>query len=292
MDWATDGSDWPNRELSCFTETRGVRWHLQRGGSGPRILLLHGAGASSHSWRDLIPRLTARHTVLAPDLPGQGFSAGTPPRYTLPAMAEDLAALLAAEDFVPDLIVGHSAGAAIALRLTLDGRAAPWRVLAINGALAPFRGMAGALFPSLARLLALNPLTGRVFARTASAPGAARGLIAGTGSRLDPVGLQLYARLIADPAHVSATLAMMARWDLAPLIADLPDLEVPVTLAVGLSDRAVPARTARDAAAAIPDAEVVEFRDLGHLMHEEQPDLFAELIADHVAATPAHDAAH
>ena len=288
MDWATDGRDWPNRKLSRFTETRGVRWHLQRGGAGPRVLLLHGAGASSHSWRDLIPRLTPRHAVLAPDLPGQGFSAGTAPRYALPAMTEDLAALLAAEDFAPDLIVGHSAGAAIALRLALDGRAAPRRILALNGALAPFRGMAGTLFPSLARVLALNPLTGHVFARTAAAPGAVRGLIGGTGSHVDRAGLRLYGRLITDPGHVAATLAMMARWDLAPLIADLPRLGVPVTLATGLADRAVPPRTARDAAGVIPGAEVVEFRGLGHLMHEEKPDLFAELIADHATA-PAHE---
>jgi pimeloyl-ACP methyl ester carboxylesterase len=38
----------------------------------------------------------------------------------------------------------------------------------------------------------------------------------------------------------------------------------------------------------IPGAEVVEFRGLGHLMHEEKPDLFAELIADHATA-PAHE---
>jgi len=283
MDWARDGRDWPNRDLSRFVETRGVRWHVQRGGDGPRVLLLHGAGASSHSWRDLIPRLTARHAVLAPDLPGQGFSAGTPPRFTLPAMAEDVGALLDAEGFAPDLVVGHSAGAAIALRLALDGRAAPRRILALNGALAPFRGMAGTLFPSLARLLALNPLTGRLFARTAAAPGAVRSLVGGTGSRIGADGLAQYARLIADPGHVSATLAMMARWDLAPLIADLARVGVPVTLAVGLRDRAVPPRTSRDAAATIPDAGVLEFPGLGHLMHEEAPDRFAALIADHAS---------
>jgi len=278
LDWSRDGVDWPNRELSHFPVTRGVRWHVQRGGSGARVLLLHGAGAATHSWRGLIPRLIPHLEVLAPDLPGQGFSSGAAPRFTLPGMAADIAALLRVEDFAPDLVVGHSAGAAIALRLVLDGGAAPARVIALNGALTPFRGVAGVLFPPLAKVLSLNPLTGAVFARTAAAPGAVRGLIAGTGSTIEADGLRLYARLITTRAHVSATLAMMARWDLEPLIADLPRLAVPVTLALGLRDRAVPPEGARAVAARLADARLVEFPGLGHLMHEEAPDRIADLI--------------
>jgi magnesium chelatase accessory protein len=280
LDWTRDGADWPNRALSHFPSTRGVRWHVQRGGSGPRLLLLHGAGASTHSWRGLIPRLLPHFEVLAPDLPGQGFSSGAAPRFTLPGMAADIAALLKAEAFVPDLVVGHSAGAAIALRLVLDGAAQPARVIALNGALTPFRGVAGVLFPPLAKLLSLNPLTGAVFARTAGAPGAARGLVKGTGSRIDAEGLRLYSRLITTPAHVSATLAMMARWDLEPLIADLPRLDVPVTLALGLRDRAVPPESTRALAPRFRDASIIEYPDLGHLMHEEAPDRIATLISD------------
>jgi magnesium chelatase accessory protein len=280
LDWARDGTDWPNRALSRFVATRGVRWHLQRGGSGPKVLLLHGAGASTHSWRGLIPMLAPGFEVLAPDLPGQGFSSGAAPRFTLPGMAADVAALLAAEDFAPDLLVGHSAGAAVALRLALDGGARPGAILALNGALAPFRGVAGVLFPPLAKVLALNPLTGTVFAGAAGAPGAVRGLIAGTGSAIDPEGLALYERLITAPSHVSATLAMMARWDLGPLIADVPRLAAPLTLAVGLRDRAVPPAGARALARRLPAARIVEFPDLGHLMHEEAPDRVAALVRE------------
>jgi magnesium chelatase accessory protein len=268
-----------NRELSRFVATRGLRWHVQRGGAGPRVLLLHGAGASTHSWRGLIPLLAQRFEVLAPDLPGQGFSSGAAARFTLPAMAQDLAALLEAEDFAPDLVVGHSAGGAIALRLALDRGAGPRGILCLNGALTPFRGVAGALFPPLAKLLSLNPLTGAVFARTAGAPGAVRGLIAGTGSTIDPEGLRLYERLITTPAHVTATLGMMARWDLTPLLADLLSLEAPVTLALGLRDRAVPPDAARALAPRLRLVRLVEFPDLGHLMHEEAPDRIAALIA-------------
>jgi magnesium chelatase accessory protein len=287
LDWSREGAAWPNRELSRFVATRGMRWHVQRGGTGPRVLLLHGAGASTHSWRGLIPRLSRDFEVIAPDLPGQGFSSGAAPRFTLDGMAQDIASLLAREDAAPDIVVGHSAGAAIALRLALSGGATPRAIVALNGALTPFRGVAGVLFPPLAKLLALNPLSGAVFARTAGAPGAVQGLIAGTGSTIDAEGLRLYERLVTTRSHVSATLAMMARWDLAPLIADLPRVSPPVTLALGLRDRAVPPGGTRAVAGRLRDARLVEFPDLGHLMHEEAPDRIAALIRDVAATAPA-----
>ncbi len=279
LDWKRDGADWPNRELSRFVSTRGARFHVQRGGSGRRVLLLHGAGASTHSWRDIVPRLTPEYDVMALDLPGQGFSTGRADRFTLPLMAQDIGALLETEGFEPDLVVGHSAGAAIGLRMALDGHAVPGPVLSLNGALAPFRGPAGVLFPPLAKLLSLNPLTGAFFARTASSGNSVRNLIEGTGSRIDAEGLALYRRLIADPGHVSATLAMMARWDLKPLMADVGRLRVPVILALGQNDRAVPPETTRALAGAFRDARVLDFTGLGHLMHEEDPASFAGLIA-------------
>jgi magnesium chelatase accessory protein len=280
LDWSREGGHWPNRELSRFVATRGHRWHVQRGGTGPRVLLLHGAGASTHTWRDVIPRLLPECEILALDLPGQGFSSGAAPRFTLPAMAEDISTLQVVEGFGAEVIVGHSAGAAIGLRMVLDGQAAPAAVVSLNGALTPFRGVAGLLFPPLAKMLALNPLSGTVFARTAGAPGAVRGLIEGTGSRIGAEGVALYERLIRTPSHVSATLAMMARWDLASLLRELGRVAVPVVMAVGLRDLAVPPATAREVVRRLPRGELRVFPELGHLMHEEDPGAVAALIAE------------
>jgi magnesium chelatase accessory protein len=286
LDWTRDGADWPNRALSRFVRTRAALWHVQRGGSGPGILLLHGAGGATHSWAGLLPLLAADNEVVAPDLPGQGFSTGTAPRFSLPRMAEDVGALLDAEGFRPSLIVGHSAGAAIAARMVLDGRAAPSAILALNGAFTPFRGMAGIIFPTLARVLSLNPFAGTLLARTAQ-QALIDSLIEGTGSRIDARGRALYARLIGTPSHVSATLAMMARWDLASLVRDLPRLDLPVTLAVGARDRAVPPETADEVARLLPRATVRPVAGLGHLMHEEDPEGAASLVRDALAAAAA-----
>jgi magnesium chelatase accessory protein len=283
LDWERDGRDWPNRRLSRFVRRRAVRWHIQRGGSGPGLLLIHGAGGSTHSFADLVPLLLAECEVMALDLPGQGFSSGSAPRFSLPAMAADIGDLLAAEDFAPRLIVGHSAGAAIALRMVLDGRARPWGILCLAGALTPFRGAAGLVFPAMAWMLALNPFAGALIAR-GIAPRLVEGLIESTGSRVPPRQVALYRRLIGSPSHVAATLAMMARWDLTALVRDLPRLDLPVTLAIGGRDRAVPAEATAAAAARLPSCAIRRFDDLGHLLHEEAPERIAALIRDRLAA--------
>ena len=87
-DWDEDGRDWPNREASRVVSAGGLRWHVQVLGTGPTLLLVHGTGAATHSWRDLAPRLARRFTIVAPDLPGHGFTSSPgDDRMSMPAMA-------------------------------------------------------------------------------------------------------------------------------------------------------------------------------------------------------------
>lgn len=275
--WEDQGRDWPNREASRFVEAGGLRWHVQVAGNGPVLLLLHGTGAATHSWRDLLPLLAARHTVVAPDLPGHGFSAALPrERSTLPGFADALVALLAALKLQPRHAAGHSAGAAITAQLALQPGSTLERLAWINPALLPFDALPGLLFAPLARWMAAGSLLPRLAAWRGRDPRALRQLIAGTGSTLDERGVALYQRLVGCPGHVAGALAMMAGWDLAALSEALPRLHQPVLLLVGESDRTVPPAQSAQVAPRLRAARLERLPGLGHLAHEEQPARFAE----------------
>ena len=245
LDWERDGANWPLRQHSRFVQTPRLRWHVQYAphadAQAPTVLLLHGTGASTHSWRDVFPLLAPLCSVLALDFPGHAFSATPAPTdvpllFSLPGMAAGVAELLAQMDIVPHTIVGHSAGAAVACMLSLDGHIQPQRIVSLNGALLPLDGLAGQLFSPMAKLLAKAPLVPELFSWQAAQPAVLQRLLDGTGSTLDAPGRALYQKLIAQPAHGAGALAMMAHWDLHTFWKRLPALQTPLTLIAGEQD--------------------------------------------------------
>jgi magnesium chelatase accessory protein len=286
LDWEGEGRTWPNAAHCRFVTAAGLRWLvLEMGGERPHasdrpaLLLLHGTGASTHSWRGLAPLLAEHFTVIAPDLPGHGF---TDPLsawgVSLPAMSRAVATLLKELQVRPALVAGHSAGAAILIRMALDGLIAPAAIVSLNGALKPFGGLAGQVFSPLAKLLAVNPFVPWLFSRQMAERPSVERLLADTGSRLDGEGVELYARLAGNEGHVSGALAMMAGWDLLPLQRDLPRLATPLVLVCGSRDRTISPEVSREAHARVPGSRVVMLPGLGHLAHEERPADVAALI--------------
>jgi magnesium chelatase accessory protein len=286
--WPIDGRDWPNREHSRFLRAGGIDWHVQVAGQGPVVLLLHGTAAATHSWRDLLPLLAAHATVVAPDLPGHGFT-GMPgdPGLTLPGMARLVDALITTLGVKPDLAVGHSAGAAVALRMALDGRIAPQAVVSLNGALTPLGEERAAFFTRAARLLVGLPFVPKLFAWRAANRVVAERLLRDTGSTIDARGVDLYARLFRRAGHLSGALRMMANWDLRPMLRDLPRLQPDLLLVVGANDRTIPPAKARRVREILPAARIETLPGLGHLAHEERPDLVAELLLRQLQREPA-----
>lgn len=274
--------DWPHQDSSRQIHCRPHRWHVQDIGDGPTILTLHGAGGSTHSFRDVMSALARRHRVIALDLPGQGYTQlGARHRSGLNTTAEDITNLCVQEGWEPAAIIGHSAGGALALRLSqqlLSPQGQKPKVIGINPALDNFKGLAGVLFPVLAKMLAAVPFTAQLFASSASNPGRVESLIANTGSKLDPEGLALYRRLIADRNHADATLLMMAQWNLDTLKRDLPQIAAQTLFIVGGKDTTVPTSVSDMAAKQMPNAKVLHLPHLGHLAHEEAPQQIATLI--------------
>jgi magnesium chelatase accessory protein len=279
-DWATDGKDWPNAHASSFVRAGGYEWHVQQIGQGPVCLLIHGTGAATHSWRDVMPLLAEHYAVVAMDLPGHGFTKGSGKSPTLEGMATSVAALLDALDVTPDLIVGHSAGVAIAAQLLLDRK---WQIplIGFTPALMPFPGLAAKIFPSLAKMLFTNPFVAIIFSRMAQAPGqTAKFLARATGSNIDAAGAKYYTHLFSKSGHCDGAIRMMANWRLEALGARLRDLTSPVLLVRAAKDAAIPKAAAEQAAALIPGCETLEIAALGHLAHEEEPAQAVKIVTE------------
>lgn len=271
----------------------GLGWRVRRspaptdGRRRPGLLLLHGTGSSAGSWDGSAALLAADWELLIPDLPGHGgtsgFAAGG---ASLPRMAQALAALLRVID-APPLVaaVGHSAGAALMLQLWLDGALPAARgLVAINGALRPLPGLAGRVFPPLARVMSRLPGLPQLAAKAAAQPGALQHLVASTGSQLDAGGIAHYRELLAQPSHIAGALQMMAGWNVAPLLpalrARLGRQPLPLLLAAGSADRTVDPEESRRSAPSLPGARYQDLPGLGHLAHEEQPTVVAALLRE------------
>ncbi len=282
--------DWPLRSASRALAVAPHHWHVQITGHGRDILLLHGAGASAHSWHRLMARLDEDFRLIAPDLPGHGYTRSPRGRSSLSQVARDVAALLDQLHSVPRFVVGHSAGGAIALEMARQKLLPLDRIVVINGALEDFKGPAGVLFPVMARFLALNPFTSSFLSRGSSVA-QVRNIIGATGTDLDEEALSLYTRLISRREHVDGTLAMMAQWSLRALNAALPSIEVPTLFLHGDRDQAVRVVVAHRAAGAMPNASLQVLDDVGHIAQEEAPDRVADSIRAFLAPVAASSAA-
>jgi magnesium chelatase accessory protein len=256
----------------------GLSWNVEEMGQGETVFLVHGTAASTHSWRDVMPLLAEKYHVVAVDLPGHGLTlASGSSEFSLMRMAQGLSALLDAMKLTPEIVVGHSAGAAIlacaCARKTMD----PKILISFNGAFYPFGGVAGSLFSPIAKLLAFNPFLPRFLSGMASRA-TVENLLSDTGSEIGTEGVDLYFKLFKNASHVKAALGMMASWDLRGMDDNLVRLKCQAIFIAGGKDKAVPPDSASRAAAKCLDAKVLHIAEYGHLLHEEAPDLAAQII--------------
>ncbi|MEM7257623.1 MAG: alpha/beta fold hydrolase BchO, partial [Pseudomonadota bacterium] len=265
--------EWPLAQHSSIVRCAGLHWHVQNLGNGPTVVLIHGTGASTHSWRDVAVNLSQDYTVLMFDLPGHGFtSSGSREQMCLSGMSRAVGALIHQVSARVSFIVGHSAGAALACQMVLDNRLQAERIASINGALKPFDGMAGQLFAPIAKALAVNPLIPRFVSWRATANDQlVKHLLSDTGSTLDSEGVGYYCTLLQRKHHVAGALGMMAQWDLKPLWQKLPRLHIPTLFLAGSQDRTVLPRQSGEACSRVQYGTLKCLNGLGHLSHEESP---------------------
>jgi magnesium chelatase accessory protein len=194
-------------------------------------------------------------------------------------MAAAVSGLLRILNVNPVRAVGHSAGAAVLVRMAVERLFAPQDIISFNGAFFPVTGVAGQFFSPLAKTFANATLVQKLFSKMADRKAVER-LLRDTGSTIDAEGITLYQKLFSNEGHIAGTLGMMAAWDLHWVPQDLKNLPVPMTLVFASGDRTIPPARAAEAAKLVPHSSLIEIKGLGHLAHEEDPTGAAAIIAD------------
>ena len=109
----TDRHDFRLRHIRIHGHEVGYRM----AGEGPALVLIHGLTGSSTTWREVMPTLAERFTVVAPDLLGHGESAKPRGDYSLGAFASGMRDLLVALGIERATVVGHSLGGGVAMQM-------------------------------------------------------------------------------------------------------------------------------------------------------------------------------
>ncbi len=255
--------------------------HVEQYGDGPKqIMLLHGFGATSYTWRSWIGALAQERRVWSVELKGHG-SAPAPPddSYSLHDHADLVHRLILQKDLHQLTLVGHSMGGGIALlvalRLLEKGRLE--RLLLVSSAaypqrLPPFIGLA-----ARGRLSewGLRFIPKRLLIRTVL-----RSIVFDRNGVTD-AQVAAYAEPLYSPAHRTAlikTAGGIIPPDFAELTTRFPEIDLPTLLLWGRHDWVVPLDVGERLVTALPRARLEVMEDCGHVPPEELPKESLEIV--------------
>jgi len=281
-----------------FIEARGVRFHVTEAGDpgGQPVLLLHGWPQHHYVWRRLLADPPAGLRLIAPDLPGYGWSGPAPHRWAKEDVASDLLALLDGLGIERAVLVGHDWGGWIGWLLTLRAPerfsgylalniAHPWNTLRTFGPHAwrmalyqPLMAFLGVLLMRRTRFIEKLALRRGVSDRSAFTPAEA----AAFGDRFrDPVCARS-----ASQTYRTLLLHEMPRLARDP---ESRRCTVPVRGLFGVDDVAIHVDMASPATAQADDYTLEKVEGCGHFIADERPALVREQLLSLIAETPAEE---
>lgn len=264
-----------------FIEAEGARLHVREAGmaGAPPMLLIHGASSNLlELWRPLADEFSPLHRVIAYDRPGMGHSTRMKrDAHTLGIQALCAARVLEQSGENPALIVAHSLGSAVALRLALDHPHLVSGLVLIAPAANPYPGK-----PAWWARLAAAPIIGDIFCGLLIpwlGPVMSRASVANNFwpapipvNYMRDAGVPLIFRPRAFRASAQDVVA--TNREFAAQQSRYADLLTPAIIITAEKDRIVsPNRHARALALELPAAELVIAPDTGHMPHRLRTDL-------------------
>ena len=251
-------------------EVGGVLLHVRDEGppAAPPVILLHGFGASLHSWEPWVRALSRDHRVISLDLPGSGLSPPDPEGdYSDARVVRLLLALLEQKGIARASVIGHSIGGRIAWRLAAQHpeRVEKLVLIAPDGFASP--GFDYGVAPKVPAMMSLmrhilpKPLLRANLVQSYGDPAA-----------LTRANLDRYHDLMLAPGNRRALLDRMAQTVLTDPQPALERITAPVLLLWGEKDALIPFDNAQDYLRHLPEARLVSFPELGHVPQEEAPE--------------------
>ncbi|MGA8113512.1 MAG: alpha/beta fold hydrolase [Actinocatenispora sp.] len=253
----------------------GSRWtfEVERDGSGPAVLLLHGLLTDSRVWRPLREALADRYTLVCVDAPGHG---GSPARDADFRLEEEVDALVALLDTLgvpgPVAWVGHSMGGMKAMRAALrhPDRVAALGLISTQPYLEPDRTAA----PYLAMVEAAQ--TWGVDIDLAEVIGKLNFGKAYLASDAGQEWVRHFTRVTGDALAPTAH-SVFRREDISERMGELT---APTLIVHGTEDIPIRIKVARSYAELVPAARMVELDGCGHTPPCERPDAVAALLGE------------
>ncbi len=254
LDWST--STKPGRLI----DVNGEAIHCLETGRGPPVVLIHGFGGHTYSYRSLIPGLSRDHRVVVLDLLGFGYSERVPDAdYSHEAQARRVIGLMDALGIQRASLVGHSMGGEVAMRVAA---AYPERV----DRLALVASVSGDRVPTLRPTPLIKPflpLFAQFFGRRML-----RRAFHDESLATEEVW-QAYHRPATIRGSIDGLYNIMKHTRRDPPIS-FSRISAPVLLMDAEHERIIPGWISRRLRARFPDAETVVIGGAGHMLLEER----------------------
>jgi pimeloyl-ACP methyl ester carboxylesterase len=254
---------------SKFVQVNELRLHVRDTGprNGPAVVMLHGFGASLHTWEPWANALSDKYRVIRFDLAGFGLTGPDPTGdYSDDRGLQVLATLLDTLSIKRATLIGNSLGGKLAWMFAAEhpDRVSKLILISPDGFASPgFEYGRKAKVPLLVQLL---PYTLPAFmVRMNLAPAY------GNPSTLTDDLLTRYRDMMLAPGIRRAMIARMMQVELQYPEPLLRRIKAPTLLIWGERDAMIPVSNVRDYTSMLHDSHVVTFPDLGHLPQEEAP---------------------
>jgi pimeloyl-ACP methyl ester carboxylesterase len=270
-------------EYSWFSTVDGVRIHFQEAGAenAPPLILIHGFISSNLVWSDvLLPLAATGFRVIAPDLPGYGYSDKPGDgEYTIESQACAVIGLMDRLEIEKATIVGASYGGAVAASMALDY---PERVerLVLVGTVSNDEPKKKLLL-RISRLSVVGDIVTPLFLGSRwILRKRIEEMYRRIGQPVDEHKLAARHHLLATSNVHRAMIRTARRWSANRIQSEASRIRQPTLIVWGDSDTHIPLAEGFRLSNAIRDSRLIVFRNCGHLPPTEYPEKFVEAVAD------------